>query len=58
MGDIDEFKKFNDTFGHTAGDRVLIEIAGPVEGYGRRPGYHVCRWGGEEFIIVLVWQNI
>jgi diguanylate cyclase (GGDEF)-like protein len=52
MSDIDFFKKINDTYGHSAGDAVLTEIARcmlsavPSEGY-------VCRWGGEEFLIVI-----
>ena len=52
MGDIDEFKQFNDTFGHTAGDRVLIEIAKLMKGTVQARDI-VCRWGGEEFIIIL-----
>jgi diguanylate cyclase (GGDEF)-like protein len=52
MSDVDFFKKVNDTYGHSAGDAVLTEIAQcmlsavPSEGY-------VCRWGGEEFLIVI-----
>lgn len=53
MGDIDHFKKFNDTYGHAAGDRVLTEMAAIMQ---RSVGKDdvVCRWGGEEFIIMLL----
>ncbi len=52
IGDIDEFKKFNDTYGHTAGDKVLVEIARIMkDSIGEKD--IVCRWGGEEFVIVL-----
>jgi len=48
--DIDDFKKVNDTYGHNCGDYVLKEIAGLVTKYAK--GGFVCRWGGEEFIII------
>lgn len=52
IGDIDEFKQFNDTFGHSAGDRVLVEIARIMKKNANQMDV-VCRWGGEEFIIML-----
>lgn len=52
MMDVDHFKNLNDTFGHAAGDRVLIEIA-RVLGLNSRREDLVCRYGGEEFVIVL-----
>lgn len=52
MGDIDFFKRFNDTFGHSAGDKVLIEIAEIMKNTVSQEDI-VCRWGGEEFVIML-----
>ncbi len=52
MADGDKFKLFNDTFGHEAGDVVLKEIAGVLRRSVRSEDV-VCRYGGEEFIIVL-----
>jgi len=53
MGDIDHFKKFNDIYGHAAGDKVLMEIARIMQRNIRNNDV-VCRWGGEEFIIMLL----
>ncbi|HET8816716.1 MAG TPA: diguanylate cyclase [Pseudidiomarina sp.] len=50
--DVDHFKRFNDTFGHEAGDRVLEELATQMVNIAR-PGDVVCRFGGEEFVIIL-----
>jgi len=52
MLDIDHFKKFNDTFGHEAGDLILREI-GYVFKESLRKSDIACRYGGEEFVIVL-----
>jgi diguanylate cyclase (GGDEF)-like protein len=52
MADIDKFKLFNDSFGHTAGDIVLKEIASLFRRSVRTEDI-VCRYGGEEFLIVL-----
>jgi diguanylate cyclase (GGDEF)-like protein len=52
MADGDKFKQFNDTFGHDAGDVVLKEIAGVLRRSVRSEDV-VCRYGGEEFMIVL-----
>lgn len=51
--DIDHFKRFNDDFGHTEGDEVLRRIAGTLQRALRRPADFVCRYGGEEFVILL-----
>jgi len=50
--DLDYFKKFNDTYGHDAGDAVLREIAVSLI-KGVRAEDFVCRFGGEEFVVIL-----
>ncbi|HYF75079.1 MAG TPA: diguanylate cyclase [Candidatus Nitrosocosmicus sp.] len=52
MLDIDFFKRFNDTYGHDAGDYVLMHFADTLK-YNVREGDVVARYGGEEFVIVL-----
>jgi diguanylate cyclase (GGDEF)-like protein/PAS domain S-box-containing protein len=53
MLDIDNFKKFNDTFGHEAGDVILREI-GHLFRENLRKSDIACRYGGEEFVLVLL----
>jgi diguanylate cyclase (GGDEF)-like protein len=50
MLDIDNFKKVNDTYGHNCGDYILREVAGYA--HQTCDKCTVCRWGGEEFIIL------
>jgi diguanylate cyclase (GGDEF)-like protein len=50
--DIDNFKLYNDNYGHLAGDQVLSAIAGVLEGLIRPPLEIAARWGGEEFIFL------
>ncbi|MEO1476505.1 MAG: PleD family two-component system response regulator [Pseudomonadota bacterium] len=50
--DIDHFKSVNDTMGHDAGDRVLIEFSERLK-KSVRPKDTVCRQGGEEFIVIM-----
>ncbi len=52
MIDLDHFKTFNDTFGHDAGDAVLRETAAYLLN-GVRAEDFVCRFGGEEFVVIL-----
>jgi diguanylate cyclase (GGDEF)-like protein/putative nucleotidyltransferase with HDIG domain len=52
MIDVDFFKKFNDNFGHQAGDNILKLIATTLKKL-TRPLDHVGRYGGEEFIVIL-----
>ena len=51
MLDVDHFKRFNDSFGHDAGDEVLKMVAGLMD-KNLRSGDVLCRYGGEEFLIV------
>ncbi|MBF6038606.1 MULTISPECIES: sensor domain-containing diguanylate cyclase [Pseudomonas] len=50
--DLDHFKALNDTYGHLAGDQVLIGFARDLQSCLRHADI-VCRWGGEEFIVLL-----
>jgi len=52
MADVDHFKRFNDSFGHPAGDEVLRTV-GKVLLLGLRSHDFVARYGGEEFAIIL-----
>lgn len=52
MFDIDNFKKYNDTFGHPAGDKVIASIAKTASAYFRRSTDFFARYGGEEFVAV------
>ena len=52
MCDIDDFKRVNDTFGHAAGDLLLSKIGKVLQGCLRKDDI-VCRWGGEEFLLVI-----
>ncbi|MBQ1733530.1 MAG: diguanylate cyclase, partial [Lachnospiraceae bacterium] len=52
LGDIDDFKKVNDNYGHDAGDIVLITVSDIIR-QNVGGGGIVCRWGGEEILMIL-----
>jgi len=52
MVDVDHFKQINDTWGHGRGDEVLREVAGVLSSSSRSSDF-VCRFGGDEFVVVL-----
>lgn len=54
--DIDHFKKFNDTWGHQAGDETLCHVARVTTEWARESDVF-ARWGGEEFVILLPRTN-
>lgn len=53
MLDVDNFKLYNDFYGHAAGDRVLQAVAKTLSAELKRPFDFIARYGGEEFVIIL-----
>ena len=53
MADVDNFKQFNDFYGHSNGDFCLQRVANAIKAILNRPADLVARYGGEEFVIVL-----
>jgi diguanylate cyclase (GGDEF)-like protein/PAS domain S-box-containing protein len=56
MVDLDHFKSVNDTYGHAAGDMMLMQMRERLESVFRDTDY-IVRWGGEEFLIVARWSD-
>ena len=57
IGDIDNFKRVNDTYGHEMGDEVLIAVAATLKEKAPKSAC-VARWGGEEFLIAIPNSNL
>jgi diguanylate cyclase (GGDEF)-like protein len=53
MIDVDHFKRYNDAFGHQAGDVALRTVAELIQEFARRPLDLAARYGGEEFAMIL-----
>jgi diguanylate cyclase (GGDEF)-like protein len=53
MIDVDHFKRYNDAFGHQAGDIALRTVAGLIQKFARRPLDLAARYGGEEFAMIF-----
>lgn len=57
MFDIDRFKAFNDTFGHPAGDKVIVSVAKTIDSHLQRSTDFLARYGGEEFVAFLLGDS-
>jgi diguanylate cyclase (GGDEF)-like protein len=56
MIDLDNFKPINDTYGHAAGDQMLLDVRDVLLGACRKSD-HVIRWGGDEFVVIAKQAN-
>lgn len=57
MLDVDWFKKYNDRYGHQAGDECLRRVAGTLLEKANRAGDLVARYGGEEFVMIITTSD-
>ena len=57
LGDLDNFKQFNDRYGHDCGDFLLVQVAKIMKSLVRKQD-SVARWGGEEFLLLLPETNL
>lgn len=57
MLDVDYFKMYNDTYGHLEGDKVLVQIGEVLKKISKKYGVFTSRWGGEEFMVILLNAN-
>jgi diguanylate cyclase (GGDEF)-like protein len=55
--DIDDFKRFNDTFGHAAGDLILERVGNLIHAFTRKSDT-ACRYGGEELVVIMPRANL
>ncbi len=58
MCDVDNFKAYNDTYGHSSGDQCLIKVAQTIKTSLKRPDDFCARYGGEEFVIILPSESL